>query len=581
MSINDHEIAWHVISETGSFGDAGITYWGPKEILVSGDLKEKVLEHFASDSRNATLSIGYDQDLRGNEPLRCLEPFGSYFFLNSNLFDLVGNVDQKENFKTEVIRWSKEATRRGLFHHWASWLDENTDVNIEISNSDLNEIMDSLTPLGSTMHKPTSSSLEILIDGSWLGKQETGSQRATVEIIRELQKVERVKSVSVFNLPSGFPAYAADLSGLSKVKEVQLENASYGDIIWRPYQPSGHVDFRKLNRYAKRVVITYLDLIAYGNKNYHKSEDSWLSYRSSLRLAAIQCDGIIAISNDVRREIIENMPLVDSARIYAIPLGTNHLSTYQNLTHDVRTIADCNLMSGSYILCLGTNFAHKNRDFAFSVVKEVRRRGLSLDLVFAGLILDSTNSGESQELLKQNHFPSWVKTLGSVGHEDRDWLLANASVSIYPTSAEGFGLVPFESAAMNVPLVATNFGPLSELLTGQYLVEGWSVNDYADAVIELIQKPDVRERSIRRTLKGSERLTWAKCANEIVDCFLDVASKERAPANIASNVFDALYNSAQEGFNVQVKAITSSFSWKITAPLRVLHKKLLGIRSKF
>jgi glycosyltransferase involved in cell wall biosynthesis len=201
---------------------------------------------------------------------------------------------------------------------------------------------------------------------------------------------------------------------------------------------------------------------------------------------------------------------------------------------------------------------------------------LSLDLVFAGLILDSNNSGENQELLKQNHFPTWVKTLGSVGHKDRDWLLANASAAIYPTSAEGFGLVPFESAAMNVPLVATNFGPLSELLTGQNLVEGWCVNDYADAVIELVGKPEVRESSITHTLKESERLTWARCANEVVECFLEIASREKSPANIASNEFEALFNSAQERFNVQVNAITSSISWKITAPIRALHKKILG-----
>jgi hypothetical protein len=128
---------------------------------------------------------------------------------------------------------------------------------------------------------------------------------------------------------------------------------------------------------------------------------------------------------------------------------------------------------------------------------------------------------------------------------------------------------------MNVPTVATSFGPLSELLAEENLVEGWRVDSYAEAVIELLDNSETRERSVRQTLEKSEQLTWGKCAGEIVECFLDVASKAKVPANIASNEFEALFNSAQERFNVQVNAITSSVSWKITAPIRALHRKLL------
>lgn len=576
MNSNSSSNSWFTLPTKSGVKSDSILAWAPAELINDSILVERVSTHFQDEVRNASLSLSFDDRVTNSPALRCHAPFGSAFFLNLNLIELLGEIDQTSDGKSAILNWTDEATRRGLFNHWAPWLTRDASIAIEISRPDALEISDSLTPLGSLPIGSKNEPISVLIDGSWLGEKETGSQRAAIEVIRELQNSKNIKSISVFNLPCGFPDYATDLKELSKVKEVELENARYSDILWRPYQPNGEVNFRELNRYAKRIVMTYLDLIAYSNNNYHESEDSWLSYRSSLRLAAIRCDGIIAISNDVKNQLIENMPSIDSSRIYAIPLGTDHLSTGQDQRESARKIAGSNIVSQSYVLCLGTNFAHKNRDFAIAVVEEVRRRGLSLDLVFAGLILDSNNSGESQELQKQNHFPAWVKTLGSVGHKDRDWLLANASASIYPTSAEGFGLVPFESAAMNVPSVATNFGPLSELLTGQNLVEGWSVNDYADAVIELVGKPEARESSIRHTLEESERLTWAKCANEVVECFLEIASREKSPANIASNEFEALFNSAQESFNVQVNEITSSVSWKITSPIRALHKRLLG-----
>jgi glycosyltransferase involved in cell wall biosynthesis len=499
MNSNSSSNSWFTLPTKSGVKSDSILAWAPAELINDSILVERVSTHFQDEVRNASLSLSFDDRVTNSPALRCHAPFGSAFFLNLNLIELLGEIDQTSDGKSAILNWTDEATRRGLFNHWAPWLTRDASIAIEISRPDALEISDSLTPLGSLPIGSKNEPISVLIDGSWLGEKETGSQRAAIEVIRELQNSKNIKSISVFNLPCGFPDYATDLKELSKVKEVELENARYSDILWRPYQPNGEVNFRELNRYAKRIVMTYLDLIAYSNNNYHESEDSWLSYRSSLRLAAIRCDGIIAISNDVKNQLIENMPSIDSSRIYAIPLGTDHLSTGQDQRESARKIAGSNIVSQSYVLCLGTNFAHKNRDFAIAVVEEVRRRGLSLDLVFAGLILDSNNSGESQELQKQNHFPAWVKTLGSVGHKDRDWLLANASASIYPTSAEGFGLVPFESAAMNVPSVATNFGPLSELLTGQNLVEGWSVNDYADAVIELVGKPEARESSIRHT----------------------------------------------------------------------------------
>jgi glycosyltransferase involved in cell wall biosynthesis len=576
MNINSSKNSWFLLPTYAGEKTGSILAWAQAELINDSVLMERVFTHFQNEVRNASLSLSFDDRATSTPALRCHAPFGSAFFLNLNLIELLGEIDQTRDGKSAILNWTDEATRRGLFNHWAPWLPSDASIAIEISNPDALEINDSLTPLGSLPIGSKNEPISVLIDGSWLGVQETGSQRAAIEVVRELQKNKNIKSISVFNLPSGFPDYAADLGELPKVKEVELENARYSDILWRPYQPSGEVNFRELNRYAKRIVMTYLDLIAYSNNSYHESENSWLSYRSSLRLAAIRCDGIIAISNDVKNQLIENMPGIDSSRIYAIPLGTDHLATGQNLIESARKISGSNIVSQNYVLCLGTNFAHKNRDFAISVMEEVRRRGLSLDLVFAGLLLDSTNSGERQTQKYQSDFPSWIKTLGSVGHNDRDWLLANASASIYPTSAEGFGLVPFESAAMNVPLVATNFGPLSELLSGQNLVEGWSVDNYANAVIELVGKPEVRESSIRHTLKESERLTWAKCANEVVECFLEIASREKSPANIASNEFESLFNTAQERFHEQVNAITSSLSWKFTAPIRALHKKVMG-----
>ena len=576
MTKNDNRNSWWIVPQTNHPVQPQILAWAPESINKDTELLDQVTAHFANDKRVASLSLRFSPGATQSSPIRIHQPFGNAVFINLNLFELIGTVDQKGDPDSEIQSWANRATKRGLFHYSAAWWPVDDAALIEISRADAMESTDTLTPLGSELATQSNRQISVLVDCAWLGDTETGSQRATLEIIREMAVDQRVSSISLYDLPNGIPAYASELKSLDKVKEVELQSSQYCDVLWRPYQPSGELNFHDLNRRARRIVVTYLDLIAYSNDFYHENEKSWLGYRSTLRLTAIRCDGVIAISEDVRNRIIENMPQVEPERIYSVPLGADHLKVLQTDLDSRRTISGNEIISKNYVLCLGTNFAHKNRDFAISVVDEVRNRGKETELIFAGLILDEKNSGESSENMKRLSKASWIKTLDSVSAQERDWLLANASVSIYPTSAEGFGLVPFESAALGTPVVATSFGPLTELLSQQVNIAGWSVNEYADAVISYLNSSDASHDQVMGIRESGKTLTWKNCSTKLVDTFIEISSMEKNSANIASAEFDAQLQVAQECFNSQVATITSSISWKLTAPNRALHNKFIG-----
>jgi hypothetical protein len=120
---------------------------------------------------------------------------------------------------------------------------------------------------------------------------------------------------------------------------------------------------------------------------------------------------------------------------------------------------------------------------------------------------------------------------------------------------------------MNVPVAASNFGPLRELLPTDTLIAGWNVESYANMVVELSTDPESRKAHIQKIGNKAASLTWTDCANQMVDAFFDIAMRERAPLNIGGAEFDASIKFAQERF-------TNSMSWKVTAPLRALHKML-------
>ena len=114
----------------------------------------------------------------------------------------------------------------------------------------------------------------------------------------------------------------------------------------------------------------------------------------------------------------------------------------------------------------------------------------------------------------------WPITLADVTSAERDWLLQHAAVVLYPTSAEGFGLVPFEAAVMGTPTVFVEFGPLQEMLSEVPVRAGeWTADALADSVDALMTDPDLAKRQVQEVLKVSEEFTWSRYAAKLVDVY--------------------------------------------------------------
>ena len=104
--------------------------------------------------------------------------------------------------------------------------------------------------------------------------------------------------------------------------------------------------------------------------------------------------------------------------------------------------------------------------------------------------------------------------MGSVSPAAKRWLLRHAEVVLYPTSSEGFGLVPFEAAAFDTPTAYVAFGPLREMLPGVDACSGWQVRAFADHVFRLVTNPAAQVNQIRA---AGAALTWASHADLVLD----------------------------------------------------------------
>jgi glycosyltransferase involved in cell wall biosynthesis len=449
-------------------------------------------------------------------------------FLSGRTADLIGITeadDQSFCSRARFGGWVESATLKGLVHQW-----------LVVDPARLREA--GLSPLGSTVPpgiretalfaEPdgAQSRISLGIDAAWLADTESGAQVALVEMVRELASRPEIDRIVLISDTGGVPDRC---SGLTKVSgRSWLDALAAGsptlDVMHRPYQPGLDVDYRRYHRVAKCVAVTVLDLIVYDNPDYHESVWSWRHYQQTFQENVCLADCVFAISQYVASRLEHQFAHQLSGPVRPVPLGTDHLARPDAGKSDPQAPALRELQHTPFLLVLGNDFEHKNRDFAVRVFADMRDRGYQGRLVLAGFHLDAGSSFGHELSGAGPHLQSVIR-IGSVSTADKAWLLRHAEVVLYPTSSEGFGIVPFEAAALGTPTAFVAFGPLREMLEGVDSCTGWQVRAFADHVFRLLRNPEVQVGQIRAA--GAAR-TWALHVDQVLDGYRHVL-REGAP----------------------------------------------------
>jgi glycosyltransferase involved in cell wall biosynthesis len=312
-------------------------------------------------------------------------------------------------------------------------------------------------------------------------------------------------------------------------------------------------------------VTTYLDLIAYDIPRYHASPQAWYAYRALQRRIALSVDGVTTISADVAQRLLTEAPRLEPWRVLALPLGLDHITSASAPAGPGDDLADVvrALKGRRFVAVLGNDFQHKNRDFAIRVWERALQQGQPCDLVLAGLHVKSSSSRVLEDDLTARHLDlrGSIHTVGHVTSDSRAWLLANATAVLYPTSAEGFGFVPYEAAALGTPAVFTDFGPLREVSGVTGLPATWSVEAHAADLVELLSSEEARDRRVRDLHDAISRYTWAGFADGLAQFFGRIA----AMPEVATSAVGADSAAADAA---ALAAVLSSRSWRVTEPLR-------------
>jgi glycosyltransferase involved in cell wall biosynthesis len=377
------------------------------------------------------------------------------------------------------------------------------------------------------------SRLWVTIDARALDAGITGTQRHILELIRALAATGRLRLRLVVSDGTS-PANVELLRSLPETELLPIETIDEttpcSTVFHRAQQVFGPPDLRLALRLGERIVLNQLDLIAYRNPGYHASAKMWRSHRRVSRQALEAADRVIVFSDHTRMELLSD-ELAEDDRIRIVPPGLDHASPGESRRppglDDPPDLPPDGGSPTGFLLCLGTDFRHKNRLFALRLLAALRERhGWDGRLMLAGTHIPNGSSLELERDFLNQHpqLRPAVVDLGSIDEEEKAWMMGHAAAVVYPSVYEGFGLVPFEAALSGVPCLFAPQSSLAELLPADMAtIVPWDPQESAARVNELLNDPAARARHVETLVSCARRFTWSDTAAAMVQIYGEAA----------------------------------------------------------
>ena len=247
-----------------------------------------------------------------------------------------------------------------------------------------------------------------------------------------------------------------------------------------------------------RLTATLYDMTCWLAPETHTPANVAMAKRFA-REVLTRADGMIAISENTRADSVRVLGL-EPERIEVI---------YPGVAEPFFGAAPLERQK-PYILFVGTIEPRKNLNVlldAYARLEPSLRE--EFDLVVAG----SPGWGDSGTLGRLRSGLAGVHYLGYVLERDLPGLTAGATVFVYPSLYEGFGLPLAQAMAAAVPSITSNVSSLPEVGgDAALLVDPRSVEELGSALRRMLLSPDLRARLGASGARRAEQYRWDVCA---------------------------------------------------------------------
>ena len=272
------------------------------------------------------------------------------------------------------------------------------------------------------------------------------------------------------------------------------------------------------------VVASLMDAIPLSHPQWasqsFRRQKNWL-WRKSAHWA----NHIITVSEFSKSEISRHFDIPES-RISVTPLGVDE-RYFDRLTGSVvDAVVNRYALPSNFFLFVGTFQPRKNLDRLISaheaLPSKIRRE--------YPLVLVGHNGWGCDDLLARlgNYMAKGgsVRWLHNVDDLEKRVMMQMATAMVFPSLLEGFGLPVLEGFASQTPVICSNTSSLPEVAAdAAWLVDPLSQNALTEAMLTLVQTPQLADEWVAKGLIRARKMSWDACADKTFKVYEQVLGK--------------------------------------------------------
>jgi len=270
-----------------------------------------------------------------------------------------------------------------------------------------------------------------------------------------------------------------------------------------------------------KIVLTIHDLsFKLFPKTFKISNRIYLNF--IVPLSVKYADKIITVSKNTKEDLIREYN-VNEDKIRVIYNGVDNKYTIINNRNKVENIKIKYELPEKFVLYLGTLEPRKNLKNlikAYSKIKEKKTK-----LVIAG------GKGWLYEdifsLVNDKKMEDKVIFTGYVDEKDIVALYNAATLFVYPSLYEGFGLPPLEAMACGTPVITSNVSSLPEVVGDAAItVDPYNINGLAEEINKVLGNEVLQKAMIKKGIERAKEFTWEKTARETIRVYEEVLNQK-------------------------------------------------------
>ncbi len=375
--------------------------------------------------------------------------------------------------------------------------------------------------------------MRIGIDARSVLKQRTGVGNYTYNLIQHLSQQDRENQYVLFyshhlNIKSAIPEIknpnfeSKFIRFPNKLLNLMWGTVKLPKIDWLV----GEVDLYHSPNYTLNILgrgkslMTIHDLSFLAYRQFSLASGRW-HYAFKIKNYAKKTDAIITDSQSTKSEVLKYLK-VPEEKIHVIYLGCSEGFQPFPESEKKQKIREKYNIKGDFILYVGTLEPRKNLKGLICAYDRSRAKEDFL-LVLAG------GKGWKYKhifrLVKRLKLEDRVIFTGYMSDSDLPALYNSASVFVYPSFYEGFGLPPLEAMACGTPVIVSHTTSLPEVVgnAGVY-VDPSDIEQISTSIDTVLSDTELRQTLRERGLKRAKLFSWGKTAKETIMLYKQLVS---------------------------------------------------------